>query len=348
MNNMDMLDLIGNVKDSYIEQAQRHRQPQKPVTKSRSPWKIILIAAAMAMLLTGCAYAVMKLQDLKMGEYVTPIPMEQTVLTTAEESVIAEDTVTVQKETTAPEVWDVISMQGFAGSPGYLASKEWHEFVSTYDPDLEILKKSAEENFITPEAYTYYGCYSQEMVDKAEEICQKYNLEPLGKMWIVADIPQIFRAIGIDDIRSESKKDSFRFLESYCYSDGTFQLAGDLNMEERNTTVYFTMRNVMKGTFDYVYMIVNDPETFNQWHYTMKNGTEILLAVRGEEGLIFADQDQFFASVLLSNCGMTGDQEGDRKTMEEIAESFCFSYHPSKADTTILDEAQRAREKMWE
>lgn len=108
MTNLELLELIGSVRDQYIIEAQSHRAPRK--AKRRSPWKLILMAAALAVLLTGCAYAVMRLQDLKIGTY-NPEPL-------------------FAGETFLEEALnqDSMSLQGFAGSPGYLAAKEWLEY----------------------------------------------------------------------------------------------------------------------------------------------------------------------------------------------------------------------------
>ena len=66
-----------------------------------------------------------------------------------------------------------LSVTGPEGSRNQLASQEWFDYKQTCD--------IAPENFNKPEAYAdYMGIYSQEMLDKLDEICRKYDLKLAG------------------------------------------------------------------------------------------------------------------------------------------------------------------------
>lgn len=303
MNNMDMLDLIGSVKDSYIEQAQRHRQPKKPVTKGRSPWKIILIAAAMAMLLTGCAYAVMKLQDLKIGDY-NPEKLFP------DETFASEDL-----------NQDQMSLQGYAGTPGYMAAKEWLEYWDSCAHE--------ETDFEAPEAYTAYLCFNQEMVDKIDEICARYGLKPLGRSWTEQQNPErIFEAVGIPGIQVPGTET--QIYGGYYFQGGTFQVEAETTVAGVEEPFFFQYRCVMKDTLDYVTMIVGHMEDYDQWNHTLPDGTHVLLAYSGKGALMAVDKPDFFVT-------LNTDAPSSRAELEAFADTFTFDYHPQPVDEDFID-----------
>lgn len=308
MNNLDMLELIGNVRDSYIKEAQSHREPRKAVAlKRRTPWKIILIAAAMALLLTGCTYVVLKLQDMKIGNY-NPEPL-------------------FAGETFAPEDLnqDNMSVQGFAGSPGYLATKEWLEYQDSCtleDPDFEA-----------PEEYWPYICYSQEMVDKVDEICQKYGLKILGRMWTEQEEPKyIFEAVGIPGIQVPGTENIY--YGGYYYQGGTFKIEGETKVEEQK--FFYDFRCVMKDTLDYVTMSVGHIEDYDQWSHILPDGTEVLLAYSEDHALMIVDKPNYFVTLT------TDPEEPTREKLEAFADTFTFDFNPQNVDAEKAD----AREEI--
>lgn len=78
---------------------------------------------------------------------------------------------------------DIITPYGRSGDAIQQALKEWYEFQESYDPDGALLTDEPDIPDI-PNQYEYtYSCYTQEMVDKVDEIAAKYNLKLL-KEWI--------------------------------------------------------------------------------------------------------------------------------------------------------------------
>lgn len=71
---------------------------------------------------------------------------------------------------------DMISLAGTEGSPEYEADVEWQKFLDSYDTDESILASVGSGTTGFEEKYGEYLCYSQEMADKIEEICEKYGL----------------------------------------------------------------------------------------------------------------------------------------------------------------------------
>ncbi|MDO5401528.1 MAG: hypothetical protein Q4F17_11255 [Eubacteriales bacterium] len=301
MTNLELLELIGSVKDGYIVQAQTHRVKKQP--RRRSPWKLILLAAVMAFLLTGCAYAVMKLQDLKIADY-NP------------EKLYPEETFASEEMNQ-----DQMSLQGFAGSPGYLATKEWLEYweSSTHE----------ETGFEAPEAYRAYLCFNQEMVDKIDELCAKYGLKPLGKEWTEQQNPErIFEAVGIPGIQVPGTET--HIYGGYYFESGTFQVEAETTVPGVEEPFSFQYRCVMKDTLDYVTMIVGHMEDYDQWNHTLPDGTEVLLAYSREGALMVADKPDFFAT-------LNTDAPSSREELEAFADTFSFDYHPQTVDGAFID-----------
>ena len=153
MNANDILDLIGDAKDTYVWDAQQVRSGELIGPGRNMPAKKLWLMAAviaMMLLLVGC-YVVylLRLLDMAFGkkvqEYYDGSSQEVTLL----------------------------SIQGIEGTPGYQATKEWYEWLETYDTDMAVYhsEEAFSEDF--GEDYYAYNLYSREMKDKLDEICEK-------------------------------------------------------------------------------------------------------------------------------------------------------------------------------
>ena len=162
MTAMDLLETISSIKDKYVLEAYGNSLHS---LKHISMRRILLIAAVitLAILLVGCAVVyVLSLQNMKIGNYTNTTPACE-----------AEPSGSIVSS-------DVLSLQGFAGTPSYKASLEWQKFLETYDQDGKLLRKADTDDFQEPIEYMSYNCYTQEMTEKINVICQKYGLELLG------------------------------------------------------------------------------------------------------------------------------------------------------------------------
>ena len=78
MTSMELFDILGTARDSYVQEVQRIRTGACTAkTKKPSRRRLLLIAAivALTLLLVGCAVVyVLRLQDMKVGEYSIYIP----------------------------------------------------------------------------------------------------------------------------------------------------------------------------------------------------------------------------------------------------------------------------------
>ena len=209
MKPIDLLMSLGNVRDSYVISAEEFRQGKSQAQiKSISAKRVWLIAAivTLMLLLVGCTVVyLLRMQDLKVGEYSFYVPTEYD-----------EDGNVIPHETHEPIIQ--LSLQG----SNMEALKEWKAFTNTYDPELKIANEADRTGsaWELPDNYHLtYGCYSQEMVDKLNETVEKYDLKLLSGY------------VGFNWWESRALLDSLS-IDSLFYDDsGAEYWDGDLHLE---------------------------------------------------------------------------------------------------------------------
>lgn len=125
MKSMDLLEVIGSIRDKYILEAHSHNAVQKKRIPSK---RLFLIAAiiALMLLLVGCVAVMLGLNELEIGSF------------------------TYEAENGETKSGDFISLQGYIDSDNYKAAQEWNQYLAQYDPDGTLLKESEEIGFIPP------------------------------------------------------------------------------------------------------------------------------------------------------------------------------------------------------
>lgn len=330
MNEKNLLIGLSYIDRKFIEESEKDtvtgkRKASSDPARGRKLFRKPLVIAAMIALmlfLMGCAIVAMRLQHLT----------------------IRDDTAAPPETLANGEELNLISIQGYMGSDSYKAFKEWQEFLNAYDTDGSIL--AANDDFRKPDAYFSYSCYSQEMADKLAEICGKYALEPLGKPWFYDRAEDVFDAVGIESAFSEQTE--AQNISGYCYQDGSFQLEGDLELTgEWNELVSFDYRSVQKTSFDGVARNIGNVDAWDQWNYTMKDGTTVLLALQEESGLIIADKEDSFVTVaalgVFANGYAFGEVPNDRAFLEAFCDAFDFSYQTQPVDPAEADALYQAQ-----
>ena len=289
MKSMDLLETIGSIRDKYILEA--HSQTAAP--KKRMPSKrLFLIAAiiAMMLLLVGCVAYILGLKDMYVGEYTHDAGFAGT------------------------QNSDMISLQGYAGSPEYLAAKEWNEYLLSYDEDKSIIGEISNNPTNLDSKYTEYQVYTQEMCDKLEEISQKYDLK-LHSVLNTVDQAELDYRVG-----GEFTSDNLSRGWAYIYEDGTFQFDGDVYLN--NTQVLFQLRRSVKGTLDEVVLTIGNIEHYQESQYQTASGEPVMLAVGPTKGLIIADFEECFITVnVLGSYGIDITEEH----LKYIADSIDYS-----------------------
>lgn len=306
MNANALLDVIGQVRESYVMEAQEYRSGKHVINTRSGIKRVILIAAVIALLvaMVGFAAIVFDLQSLVLGRF-------------------------GQEQTT-----DYVSLQGISGSKNYLAAQEWQEFLESYDPDGSLQRKANETGYTVPVPFESYHCYTDEMVSKVEEICHKYGLEPLGAIHFEDSMTDLLDVVGVNSIFVHPEQVEVHESEGYWFLDGSFSLSYvDFTLKNSTWTdpLWAQYRCVMKTSFDGVYINVWDTDDYDQWTYTNAEGTELMLALSEEHALLAADSGSFFATVSLHN--WTGQRQMERADLESIAEALTFCYEPQSLNS---------------
>lgn len=305
MNSIDLLEAIGEIKGTYIFEAQQCREGP-PRSKGHARLKILLIAAAVSILLAGCTYAYFKLQDMKVGEYIDPAGGER---------------------------HDLIYSRDIPGSPGFLAVQEWLAFEESYDPDGQILRDSYKTSYIPPLNYYIYNCYTQEMQDKVDEICEKYGLKPAGRAYWGYEYDEIgllFDDLGIRGIHREGAGIDTQLRAEGYFEDGSFSLSGTGILTDPEAgweaTVDYTYSYGKKGSFCPVLGSVGHIEDYQQWNYVTASGFPVLLALGQERAYVLADRGDAVIQVSILDPNFE-DRRLPAQALEAFADTFDYSIH---------------------
>lgn len=325
MKREQLSDIIGNLDDRQIAEAYQF----DPALCGRSPERIgrmkikriVTFALAAVLILalgvTGFAIYRGRVQDLvmKSGEEDIVLVDDGTdivLVGEAEEQPAAEPHAVPYDPLAGGS--DMISLQGFAGSPEYQAALAWAEFLHGYDRDGSVLASVGNNPTPWDEKYApAYNVYSQEMADALESIAAEYGLT-FHTGFASASIAELRERFG--DFCS-----AIRDGYGYCYADGSFQCDCD------NGKGMFQIRRCMKGVLDAVSLNIRDAEEYEQWEYTTVGGETVLLALAPNHAMIISESEQSFTVVNVM-AGSEASPSGSCITaaqLEELADSFDFS-----------------------
>ena len=214
----------------------------------------------------------------------------------------------------------LITLQGFAGSPEHAAAVEWQEFLNTYDVVAAAVAADAAGDWGgVPEEYWAYGVYSLEMVAKVDEIAGKYGLSLLGEKLVFDSMEEFQKSIASGYLFTD---DSIAF-NGYKFTSGTFQFDGWGLIE-------FQFRASRKGVFDSVFLNIGSIDDYTEWNYENAFGTQLILMQSEYKSLIILETDIFFIVVNVL-VGTDGDfwQEStppfERSDLEHFADLIDFS-----------------------
>ena len=320
MKSDKLLEVIGEAREAYVLSALESRDGKKQPIKSFSANRMLLIAAAaaLALLLVGCAVVyTLHLRDMKAGEDTFTIPKH-----------LDENGSRVY----ATEVTrDILSLQGYTGTPGYQAFQEWNAYEQAHtEPENE--ETIPMEDRLD---YLSYGCIYREELDKVDEICEKYGLHKLGIAWMEESPEMTQAALGIEGVVLSDSPADIRYSQGYYYWDGTFYIPFQITLTGANAPwrhpASVEMRYVMKTAFSTFGIYVDLGDRHEEWTYKTRQGTEALLALWDEFALIIAEQPDAFLSVRIDNVAFGRDRM-TRQGLEAIADVIDFGIVPGKVD----------------
>ena len=305
LNNEKLLFALNDAPDELLERARESLGYAVTDKRSRRPrrlWRTLLIAAVIASLMAGSAYAAgwIRLDSLRAGSAYG-----------------------VQ----------VISREGLMDSPEGKALAEWLAYYGEHQNDTF----DPAEAFDLSEEYGVYGVTSRDMADEVDEICAKYGLEKLGRAVYPQDERSFWKTAGVGKLTRGSDRYENDYQSGYVYPGGTFQYDGLLFPAEENYTIAYQLRRSAKGSFGYVVSNSAFLEGGEEWLYRTQSGTELTLINAPQSAMMLLDTRDAFISVGLSKAGIrdefndgvidgVGDSfvtfEISNEQLEQIAESF--------------------------
>ncbi len=342
MKERRLLYAIGWVKDEYIVEMQQRGTKHQQVPKRRM-WLIAAIIA-LILLLVGCAAAFLWLQDRSIGQetYTQRFDAQGHYIEPTEKTL------------------DTVILFGSSGSNMQKALAEWLEFRQNY-PDFLELNLTDEDAAKIPERYHYtYDCYTFEMAETLEAIAEKYNLKLLD-----AEIPiqryQYETAMEGLGLTSLLRSDARVTMEN---GQGAIRLPHNLSFEFfvdlKDSDVPWAKDILVNYHYAHAEYFpgfgarVLDLEEVEQWKYTTKDGTSLLLALdRKGRGIVLAERED--AMIYLDvNSNFWGlnfpDPEDviDRAGLEMLADAFDYSIMPKPVDVAALQAKLDADQKAYE
>ena len=325
MTNLELLNILTNVRGEYILQAQELRSGNRKQPLHRLHRKhVFLIAAVISLLLllVGCAAVLIGLQKISLGR------------------------VTFPQYSQPGWTMDLVSTNGYLDSVNYQATREWIDFITSYDTDRTLEQQKDSSGYTAPEDYRIYNCYTLQMQDKVDELCKKYALELAGPVYFTREPEQVFSAVGISSMMHKSSEDMFSLSGGSYYRSGSFNMVGMVNhcFSGRSTanSLLFVYACNRKNVFFPDYVILRDMDSADSWEYTAWDGTNLILVQSPARGVIVADVGDFFISVTLDFCYSSPEGEVDahnpctREDFEWIADDFMYQIAPREPGSDWL------------
>lgn len=318
MTNMEILELFGEARSLYVAEAQCLRGSRNAAEKkhisTRKLWILIAAVLILAALLVGYAAWIYRADHL--------VIIDHTSCPTA-----AATSASADKETNpGPYVAEqVLSMQGYEGTPAYNATQEWLEYEADYiirHPECRLQK-----DFHRPDAYQIYSCYTQEMVDKVDEICRQYRLHLMGKSSFLNEASQM-ENYSLNHVLSPAAVT--RCFYGDLYEDGSYTASGELVLPgDYERVVQFQMHNIKKDAFFPVTLGINGLSKYTQWNYRTADGFQALMVLSSTTGFIITENADRFITVIIEEVPdadmIWQGLPDDKAFLETVCDCFIFS-----------------------
>lgn len=318
---VELLCAMGGIKEEYVLEAQEVLGYTAEVQhrSHRKIWRVALIAAVIAALLSVTAYALGWL-GLKERSFDTPSPTFSTP------RLPPRQTEAVPQETEEITHW--VSMNGYKDSAEYKANAEWVTLYWDYVQNSEHqfsddFPEGEEQDYV--EICHYYGCYDKTMADKLFEIAERYGLKLHTWRYTPSTLREFYATAGTGSFLTENVQGM-----GYVYEDGSFVLQGEVRpyglLESGSApdrVFSFYVNKNLAGTVIPYFSSSDDPENYTEWEYTNQHGDTVLMSFDEDRGrlMVFFDLDGVFLQV---NAGSIYAPIESREEAERIADQFIF------------------------
>lgn len=316
--------MLKNIKELASKDCVRRKEV---IMRERSKHIMrIAAAAAIAVMIPTVAYAtgLFGLHEVNLGkkELEVPVRIEEGDIGTEDKFEMAKFEV------------DMISLQGMADSPEAKACDEWLDFSDNYDKDGSIIAEIGNEPTEFDKEYPAYLCYTQEMADKIEEICEKYKLKKMDEAIIADDYNSLISQAGIGDVLKSPENTVNNYEGGYYYPNGAFHIEGEAILQGDSECIMdYQFGRSVKGYFDTACLNIGNIDDYDQWEYTTENGETLLLANSNNKALIIVDKEESFIVINVLGDLVKGNEILDsfdvsNEDLERFAEMFDFSAIP--------------------
>lgn len=244
---------------------------------------------------------------------------------TAEEAENRTDTTETEQEAVQPE--QITPELSFIDSPEFQACAEWNIFEEGYDTDGAILAEAGNES-LAGYKYIEYFCYSKEMEDKIDEICEKYGLILLSGCQIIDAYSDLLSGTGVGDFCKDSENVKHNVVWGYLYDDGTFMIEGNVTLAGSSICeVDYQFARAVKGTFTTAYMNLDFSEYSTRAYTTIEGENVFILCGVDKHPKIIAETEKSFIIInVLGDLSDISDVNDER--LEMLADAFDFAAIP--------------------
>lgn len=289
--------------------------------------KKVMVVLAVAMVMTGSLTGCQKTGGEADGDMQQA---EKAIAETSEETTEGVEVSGTEQETIQQESGAFLKL---TDSPEYQACAEWWDFCAGYDTDFSILEQMEEEVLEAESEYEAYACYTPEMEQKVDEICEKYGLSKLSGFRIVNDYSELCNKAEVGDFCvREAENIKQTVLSGYLYN-GAFLMEG--NAALAGSSMYeasYQFARVTKGYFTSAYLDFGDISQCSAREYTTKKGENVLFVnitneERGTHTYIIAEREKSF--IVINVLGDMSDiTDVNDEGLELMAEAFDFAAIP--------------------
>lgn len=231
----------------------------------------------------------------------------------------------------------VVSLQGWRGSPEYLANQEWQSFYDDYRLNEyygDEVPNPALKTDSWYEAHSQiYTAYTPALKNKVLEICEKYSLKPLDFYTEGIGMEDFYSYIGNSEVLNIDAFDGQEFqLDGVLYRGydaGTFQLQFSYSVDDNyddNIFVDLMLNRAAKGYFRTGYALFAENDELSEWEYTNCYGDTLCLILGENNAVILYDSENAFVTLqadftfMHNNSGETASQ----KMLERLADLVNF------------------------
>ena len=195
-------------------------------------------------------------------------------------------------------------------------------------------------DFRAPAEYDAFLVGNQQMQDKIDAICARYNLRLPGPIALCQSFQQdiFFDSLGLSGLTKPNASVTVDDGSGYFYENGNFKLEFFLTLNTEDTQwpyeILLSYNLKHKGYFDGVVATMEDVNVADQWNYTLSDGTEVLIVKSDGVARIFCDREDAFVSVGFSIIDESGSGNAvmTERDIEMVAEALDFTVKPQKPD----------------